>query len=75
LPILVYFLSKAGLLTPEFMRKYRKHSFVVTLLLSAIITPPDVFSQVLVSIPIVILYEFSIFISRFVQKAKERDDY
>lgn len=75
LPILVYFLSKAGLLTPEFMRKYRKHSFVVTLLLAAIITPPDVFSQILVSIPIVILYELSIFISRFVQRAKEKDDY
>ena len=75
LPILVYFLSQAGLLTPEFMRKYRKHSFVVTLLLSAIITPPDVFSQILVSIPIVILYELSIFISRFVQKQKQKDDY
>lgn len=74
LPILVYFLSKVGLITPEGMRKYRKHSFVGTLLLSAIITPPDVFSQILVSIPIVILYEISIYISKFVQKAKVDDD-
>ena len=75
LPILVYFLSKIGILTPEFMRKYRKHSFVVTLLLSAIITPPDVFSQILVAIPIVVLYEISIFISRYVTKRLETDDY
>lgn len=70
LPILVYFLSRIGMLTPEFMKKYRKHAFVITLLLAAIITPPDVFSQVLVSIPIVILYEISIFISRGVNKKR-----
>lgn len=72
LPVLIYFLSKAGIVTPEGMRKYRKHSFVGTLLLSAIITPPDVFSQVLVSIPIVILYEISIFISKSVNKKSIR---
>lgn len=75
LPILVYFLSKVGLLTPEFMKKYRKHAFVITLLLSAIITPPDVFSQILVAVPIVVLYEISIFISRFVKKKLEADEY
>ena len=68
LPILIYFLSKAGLITPEFMRKYRKHAFIITLLVSAIITPPDVFSQILVTVPIVILYEISIFISSAVNK-------
>ena len=75
LPILVYFLSKIGMLTPEFMRKYRKHAFVITLLLAAIITPPDVFSQILICIPIVILYEISIYISRFVQRQKSKEDY
>ena len=70
LPILVYFLSKSGLITPDFMRKYRKHSFIITLLISAIITPPDVFSQILVTIPIVILYEISIFISSAVNKKR-----
>lgn len=73
LPILVYFLSKIGLLTPEFMKKYRKHAFVLTLLLAAIITPPDVFSQILICIPIVLLYEVSIHISRFVNKQKSKD--
>ena len=70
LPVLVFFLSKAGIVTPEGMRKYRKHSFVATLVLAAIITPPDVISQIIVAIPIVILYELSIFISRRVNKKR-----
>lgn len=70
LPVLVYFLSKAGIATPEGMKKYRKHSFIATLVLAAIITPPDVFSQIIVAIPIVILYEISIFISRRVNKKR-----
>lgn len=68
LPLIVYFLSKVGLLTPEFMRKYRKHAIVVTLILSAIITPPDISSQVLMSVPLIILWEFSIFVSKRVNK-------
>ena len=68
LPIIVYFLTKIGLLTPEFMRKYRKISLVIVLTLSAIITPPDIASQVIVAIPIMILYELSIFISKKVLK-------
>ena len=71
LPILVYFLTKIGLLTPDFMRLYRKHSMVVILILSAIITPPDITSQVLVSLPLIILYEFSIKISERVIKNQE----
>ena len=71
LPVLVYFLSKAGVVSPEGMKKYRKHSFVATLIIAAIITPPDVVSQVIVAIPIVILYELSIFISRSVNKRRE----
>lgn len=73
LPILVYFLSRIGLLTPEFMRKYRRHAFVVTLLLAAIITPPDIFSQILICIPIVFLYEISIYISAFVVRRKKSE--
>lgn len=71
LPIFVYFLTKIGLLTPQFMRNYRKHAIVVTLILSAIITPPDITSQILVSIPIVFLYEISIKISKKVLKNQE----
>ncbi|MCB0662079.1 MAG: twin-arginine translocase subunit TatC [Saprospiraceae bacterium] len=68
LPILVYFLSKIGLVTPEFMRTYRRHAFVVILILAAIITPPDVMTQFLVGMPLFILYELSIFISARVEK-------
>ncbi|WP_347175222.1 twin-arginine translocase subunit TatC [Polaribacter uvawellassae] len=68
LPVVIYFLSKLGLVTPTFLRKYRKHALVLVLLLSAIITPPDVASQIIVSIPILILYEISIYISGFVLK-------
>jgi len=68
LPLLVYFLSKFGIISPEFMRKYRKHAVVVTLILSAIITPPDISSQILLTFPLLILYEFSIYISKIVTK-------
>ena len=68
LPVVIYFLSKLGLVTPTFLRKYRKHALVLVLILSAIITPPDVASQIIVSIPILILYEISIYISGFVLK-------
>jgi sec-independent protein translocase protein TatC len=72
LPIFSFFLSKVGILTPQFMRTYRKHSYVVMLLLSAIITPPDVFSQIMVAIPLIFLYEISIFISKVVVKKREK---
>ncbi len=68
LPIIIYFLSKIGLITPQFLKKYRKHALVLVLILSAIITPPDIASQVIVSIPIMFLYEISIHISSFVIK-------
>lgn len=68
LPILVYFLTSIGVVTPGFMKKNRKYMFVILLILAAIITPPDMFSQVLVVIPLVLLYEFSIIISKRVYK-------
>jgi len=71
LPVLVFFLTKIGLVTPSFLRKYRKHSIVVILLLSAIITPPDIFSQVLVCFPLLFLYEIGIGISKRIL-AKEK---
>lgn len=74
LPVLAYFLTKVGLITPEFMKKYRRHSLVVILALSAIITPPDVFSQVLVAFPLIILYEVGIMISRRIVRRLERED-
>ena len=69
LPILVYFLTKVGLVTPALMRNYRRHSIILILILSAIITPPDIASQIIVSIPLLVLYEISISISsRIIKK-------
>jgi sec-independent protein translocase protein TatC len=72
LPILVYFLTKIGLITPSFMRTYRKHALVLTLIFSSIITPPDVTSQILVALPLMVLYEISIGISERVLKKQEK---
>ncbi len=75
LPIIIYFLTKIGLVTPEFLKKYRKYALVLVLILSAIITPPDIASQIIVAIPILILYQVSIYISKVVirnQKIKEK---
>ncbi|MGM0478577.1 MAG: twin-arginine translocase subunit TatC [Bacteroidota bacterium] len=72
LPVIVYILTKIGILTPEFLKKYRKHSIVGVLILSALITPPDFISQVIVSIPIIILYEISILVSRRVIRKQNR---
>jgi sec-independent protein translocase protein TatC len=73
LPVFSFFLSKVGILTPQFMKTYRRHSYVVMLLLSAIITPPDVFSQIMVCIPLVFLYEVGILISKRVVKKREKE--
>ena len=72
LPVVVSILSRLGLLTPAFLRKYRKHSYIVILILAAIITPPDVTSQIIVTIPVVILYEISIGICARVVARKEK---
>jgi len=68
LPIVVYFLTKIGVLTPKFLSTYRRHAYVILLVLAAVITPPDVVSQVLICIPLYILYEISILISKRVYK-------
>jgi len=64
IPIIVHYLTKVGIVTPDFLRKNRKFALVIVLSLSAIITPPDIASQIIVSIPILILYEISIIISK-----------
>ena len=72
LPIITFFLTKIGVVTPAFLKKYRKHAIVVIFILAAIITPPDVFSQTLVAIPLLVLYEVGIVISKRVMKQKEK---
>jgi sec-independent protein translocase protein TatC len=72
LPIIIYFLTRVGIVTPEFLRKNRKISLVLVLSLSAIITPPDIASQIIVSIPILILYEVSIIIAKVVTRNQNK---
>lgn len=71
LPILIFFLSKAGLVTPGFLKKYRRHSIILIMVLAATITPPDIFSLLLVTMPLILLYELGIMISRRVNKKQE----
>jgi len=68
LPIIIYFLSKVGLISSGFLMTYRKHAYVLLLLLAAIITPPDVFSMLLVSGPLILLYELGVFLSKRIEK-------
>ena len=72
LPMLSYFLSKIGVLTPVFMRRYRRHAIVVIFVLAALFTPPDPFTQIMLAIPLVLLYELSIFISSAVHRKKKK---
>ena len=71
LPILMVFLARVGIITPDFMAKYRKHAIIVLMTLSAIITPPDIFSMMLVVMPLILMYEISIILTkRIVKKQK-----
>lgn len=72
LPIIIFFLTKVGLVTPEVLRKYRKIALVVVLTLSAVITPPDVASQIIVAVPVLLLYQVSIYISSIVLKREAK---
>lgn len=73
LPVVAYIFAKLGIVTPGFLRKYRKHAIVGVLILAAIITPPDLISQVIVSIPILLLYEISIFVVAAVDKKRNKE--
>ena len=73
MPIIIYFLTKLGLVGPAFLRKYRRAAIVIILIVAAIVTPPDIPSQVVVSIPMLFLYEVSILISAVVVK-KEKEN-
>ncbi len=70
LPVVVYFLSMSGLVTSKMLKSYRKHSMVVILVLSAVITPPDVISQLLIAMPILVLYELGILIAKRLEKQR-----
>jgi sec-independent protein translocase protein TatC len=74
LPVVTYVFTKLGILTPAYLKKYRKHAIVGILVLSALITPPDLISQVIVGIPILILYEAGILISKKVEKNRKKQE-
>lgn len=74
LPIIIYFLTKLGLVTPSFLRQYWKYAVVIILIVAAIVTPPDVVSQLIVAIPMLLIYEASIFISSIVYKNQQKID-
>jgi sec-independent protein translocase protein TatC len=74
LPLVMLFLSKVGIVTPEYLRTGRKYAIVIIAVVAGIITPPDVISQIIVSIPLLLLYEVSIFLSARVVKEREKQD-
>lgn len=73
LPVVVYFLSEGGFVTPTLMKQYRRHALVVILIVSAVLTPPEVVSQILMAFPMIFLYEISIYISRIVLRNKTKE--
>lgn len=72
LPVIIFFLTKAGLISIDFLKKNRKYMLVIVLILSALVTPPDIFSQVLVTLPMMILYEFSILMAKRALKGENK---
>ena len=74
LPIVMYFLTKMGIVTPDFLIRTRKYALVIVLIIAAVITPPDVVSQIIVTIPILILYEVSIIISKIVVRQQRKNE-
>lgn len=74
IPIIIYFLTSLGILSSSFLKTYRKHAIVVIFILSAVITPPDVTSQILISIPILGLYHLGIRIAKRVEKKQAKDE-
>jgi sec-independent protein translocase protein TatC len=74
LPLVMFFLAKVGLMSPEFLRRNRKYAIVIILILAGIITPPDVISQVICTIPLMLLYEISIGLTARVQKEKALEE-
>ena len=74
LPLVMFFLAKVGLMSPVFLRRNRKYAIVIILILAGIITPPDVISQIICTIPLLLLYEISIWLTAKVQKEKELEE-
>lgn len=74
LPIVIFFLAYLGLVTDSFLKEYRRYAYVLILIVASVVTPPDVISQLIVSFPLVILYEFSIFIAKILTKRNQQKE-
>ena len=74
LPVLMYFLARIGIITSEFLKKYRKYAFIIILIIAAIVTPPDIVSQVILTIPLYTLFEMGVIITKRVEKQKKQDE-
>lgn len=74
MPIIIYFLTRLGLVTPMFLRKYWKWAVIIILIVAAIVTPPDVLSQIIVALPMLVIYELSIGISRMVYRKRLKEE-
>ncbi|MEX2410662.1 MAG: twin-arginine translocase subunit TatC, partial [Candidatus Paceibacterota bacterium] len=73
IPVISWFLSKVGLITPDAMRAYRRHAIVVIMIVAAFLTPPDPVSQIMIALPLIILYQFSIFLSKIATKKRKKE--
>lgn len=73
MPLVIYFLSKAGIISASFLKTYRRHAIIITLLLAGLITPPDVFSQIMIAIPLALIYEVGILIAKRIEKKRKND--
>jgi len=71
LPVIIFFLSKMGIVTPQFLRQKRKYAILLTFVLGAILTPPDVITQCMMAGPLIVLYEIGILVSKVAYKKKE----
>ena len=74
LPVFIQIFAKIGIITSAFLKKYRKHSIVAVLIVAAVITPPDIFTQIIVTIPVMILYEFGIVIAKRIEKKRRLEE-
>jgi len=74
LPVIIFFLTKLGLVTPEFLKKNRKYAILLTFIAAAILTPPDVITQLMMAGPLIALYEIGILVARFARKTQVEED-
>lgn len=74
LPVVAFFLSKMGIVTPEFLKKKRKYALLMTFVMAAILTPPDVITQLMMAGPLIILYEIGILVARMARKKKVTEE-